>query len=187
MQVPTPQADARELRSICGVRAAHSARDGARPQPLTLALWSLPVPLRLTLRPAHVGMELGSRGDCQMDRGTGMELERTNWVYSGARGGFYETLTSLLATPDYLRPSLWYAASAMRSGESPAARITHALLPSAQPLSPSQLLWRREQYYFSILSVYTSLRASTQPLSSARRHVRTRLCCAFEPCCAFNR
>ena len=29
-----------------------------------------------------------------MDRGTGMELERTNLVYSGARGGFYETMTS---------------------------------------------------------------------------------------------
>ena len=84
MQVGVPTH--RKLMSEnCGVRAAHSARDGARPQPLTLAFWPLPVPLR----PAHVGMEHGSRGDCQMDRGTGMELERTNWVYSGARGGFY--------------------------------------------------------------------------------------------------
>ena len=86
MEVPMCKSQHRKLmRENCGVRAAHSARDGARPQPLTLAHWSLPVPLR----PAHVGMEHGSRGDCQMDRGTGMELERTNWVYSGARGGFY--------------------------------------------------------------------------------------------------
>jgi hypothetical protein len=34
------------MRENCGVRAAHSARDGARPQPLTLAFWPLPVPLR---------------------------------------------------------------------------------------------------------------------------------------------
>ena len=46
----------------------------------------------------------------------------------------------------------------------PGCRITHPLLPSAQPLSPSQLLWRREQYYFSILSVYTSLRNPPTPL-----------------------
>ena len=46
----------------------------------------------------------------------------------------------------------------------PGYRITHPLLPSAQPLSPSQLLWRREQYYFSILSVYTSLRNPPTPL-----------------------
>jgi hypothetical protein len=89
MQVGVPT-HRKLMRENCGVRAAHSARDGARPQPLTLAFWPLPVPLR----PAHVGMEHGSRGDCQMDRGTGMELERTNLVYSGARGGFYETMTS---------------------------------------------------------------------------------------------
>lgn len=51
----------------------------------------------------------------------------------------------------------------MRSGE-PGCHITHPLLPSAQPLSPSQLLWRREQYYFSILSVYTTLRNPPTPL-----------------------
>jgi len=51
----------------------------------------------------------------------------------------------------------------MRSGE-PGFRITHPVLPSAQPLSPLQLLWRREQYYFSILSVYTSLRNPPTPL-----------------------
>jgi len=33
------------MRENCGVRAAHIARDGARPQPLTLAFWPLPVPL----------------------------------------------------------------------------------------------------------------------------------------------
>jgi hypothetical protein len=94
-----------------------------------------------------------------MDRGTGME-----WVYSGARGGFYGTLTSARNSRLPVRPSqLWYAASAMRSGE-PGCRITHPLLPSAQPLSPSQLLWRREQYYFSILSVYTTLRNPPTPL-----------------------
>ena len=74
MQVGVPTH--RKLMSEnCGVRAAHSARDGARPQPLTLALWSLPVPLR----PAHVGMEHGSRGDCQMDRGTGIWNGYIQW------------------------------------------------------------------------------------------------------------
>ena len=33
------------MRENCEVRAAHIARDGARPQPLTLAFWPLPVPL----------------------------------------------------------------------------------------------------------------------------------------------
>jgi hypothetical protein len=115
-----------------------------------------------------------------------VELVYGMGIYSGAHGGFYETLTSarnsrLPATVPVVRRQR------NAIGRARLPRITHPLLPSAQPLSPSQLLWRREQYYFSILSVYTSLRASTQPLSSARRHVRTRLCCAFEPCCAFNR
>ena len=51
MQVGVPT-HRKLMRDNCGVRAAHSARDGARPQPLTLAFWPLPVPLR----PAHVGM-----------------------------------------------------------------------------------------------------------------------------------
>ena len=133
MQVPTPQADARELRSICGVRAAHSARDGARPQPLTLAFWPLPVPLR----PAHVGMEHGSRGDCQMDRGTGME-----WVYSGARGGFYGTLTSarnsrLPATvPAVVRRKRNAIGRARLPHHSPSAPLCAALVSFAASLAP---------------------------------------------------
>ena len=73
-----------------------------------------------------------------MDRGTGMELERTIWVYSGARGGFYETLTCSQLQTTCDRPC--GTPQARCDQESPAARITHALLPSAQPLSPSQLL-----------------------------------------------
>ena len=48
------------MRENCGVRAAHIARDGARPQPLTLAFWTLAC---ASHRPAHVGMEHGSRGE----------------------------------------------------------------------------------------------------------------------------
>ena len=44
MQVGVPT-HRKLMRDNCGVRAAHSARDGARPQPLTLAFWPLPVPL----------------------------------------------------------------------------------------------------------------------------------------------
>ena len=90
-----------------------------------------------------------------------VELVYGMGIYSGARGGFYETMicSQLQTTCD--RPC--GTPQARCEGE-PGCRITHPLLPSAQPLSPSQLLWRREQYYFSILSVYTSLRNPPTPL-----------------------
>ena len=92
-----------------------------------------------------------------------VELVYGMGIYSGARGGFYETLTSarnsrLPATVPVVRRQR------NAIGRARLPRITHPLLPSAQPLSPSQLLWRREQYYFSILSVYTSLRNPPTPL-----------------------
>jgi len=164
------------MRENCGVRAAHSARDGARPQPLTLAFWPLPVPLR----PAHVGMEHGSRGDCQMDRGTGME-----WVYSGARGGFYGTLTS---ARNSRLPATVPAVVRRKRNAIGRARLPHHS-PSA-PLCASPCLLRSFSGAVSNTTSPSSRStqpcATPQPLSSARRHVRTRLCCAFEPCRAFN-
>jgi len=148
MQVPTPQADARELRST---RRAYRERRRAAPttDPRVLALACA------SHRPAHVGMEHGSRGP-RLPNGLwnwyGMGIQWCSWWILWD----FDLCSQLETTCD--RP-----ASAMRSGE-PGCRITHPLLPSAQPLSPSQLLWRREQYYFSILSVYTTLRNPPTPL-----------------------
>ena len=91
-----------------------------------------------------------------------VELVYGMGIYSGARGGFYETLTS--ARNSRLPVDRPCGTPQARCEGEPGCRITHPLLPSAQPLSPSQLLWRREQYYFSILSVYTSLRNPPTPL-----------------------
>jgi len=120
------------MRENCGVRAAHIARDGARPQPLTLAFWTLAC---ASHRPAHVGMEHGR--DCQMDRGTGME-----WVYSGARGGFYGTLTSarnsrLPATvPAVVRRKRNAIGRARLPHNSPSAPLCAALVSFAASLAP---------------------------------------------------
>lgn len=153
MQVPTPQADARELRST---RRAYRERRRAAP---TTDPRVLDPCLCLSQACTCGNGTWESWRDCQMDRGTGME-----WVYSGARGGFYGTLTS---ARNSRLPATVPAVVRRKRNAIGRARLPHnspSLLPSAQPLSPSQLLWRREQYYFSILSVYTSLRNPPTPL-----------------------
>lgn len=149
MQVPTPQADARELRST---RRAYRERRRAAPttDPRVLALACA------SHRPAHVGMEHGSRGP-RLPNGS------WNWYGMGIQWCSWWILWDFdLCARNSRLPAT------NPSGEPaslPAScRITHPLLLSALPLSPSQLLWRREQYYFSILSVYTTLRNPPTPL-----------------------
>ena len=116
-----------------------------------------------------------------MDRGTGMELERANG-YSGARGGFYETLNCYTMTLCHARNSrLPATVSQVRPKRdairSPAARtLTHTLLPSAQPLSPSQLLGCRQRTTSpssrsASQRIYTT---QTQPLSIKPAILRVR-------------
>ena len=68
-----------------------------------------------------------------------VELVYGMGIYGGARGGFYGTLTS---TRNSRLPATVPVVRRQRNaiGRARLPRITHPLLPSAQPLSPSQLL-----------------------------------------------
>ena len=137
MQVPRCKSLHHKLmRDNCGECAppAHiivRAKDGARP-PLTLAFWPLPVCLSgLHMWEWNMGVVETAKWIVELVYGMG--------IYSGARGGFYETLTSarnsrLPATVPVVRRQR------NAIGRARLPRITHPLLPSAQPLSPSQLL-----------------------------------------------
>jgi hypothetical protein len=131
MQVPTPQADARELRST---RRAYRERRRAAP---TTDPRVLDPCLCLSQACTCGNGTWESWRDCQMDRGTGME-----WVYSGARGGFYGTLTSarnsrLPATvPAVVRRKRNAIGKARLPHNSPSAPLCAALVSFAASLAP---------------------------------------------------
>jgi hypothetical protein len=167
------------MRENCGECARQSARGMARGHRCDPRVFA---PLRLCLSGLlHMGMEHG----CGHGAKWIVELV---WNWSAPMGqwcscgGFYETLicytmtlcharnSRLPATVSHVRPKR----DAIRS---PAARtLTHTLLPSAQPLSPSQLLGCRQRTT-SPSSRSASQRIYTTPLDPARSN---RGCCAFK-------
>jgi len=165
------------MRENCGVRAAHIARDGARPQPLTLAFWPLPVPLT-GLHMLEWNMGVVERLPNGSWNWYGMGIQWCSWWILWD----FDLCSQLETTCD--RPSCG-TPQAQCDRESPAA----ASLTLCSPLRSPCLL----RSFSGAVSNTTSPSsrstqpcATPQPLSSARRHVRTRLFCAFEPCCAFN-
>jgi hypothetical protein len=151
MQVPTPQADARELRST---RRAYRERRRAAP----------------TTDPRVLAPACASQA-CTCGNGTweSWRLPNGSWNWYGMGIQWcswwilwdFDLCSQLETTCD--RPSCG-TPQAQCDRESPAATSLTLCSPLRQPLSPSQLLWRREQYYFSILSVYTTLRNPPTPL-----------------------
>ena len=172
MQVPTPQADARELRST---RRAYRERRRAAP----------------TTDPRVLAPACASQA-CTCGNGTweSWRLPNGSWNWYGMGIQWcswwilwdFDLCSQLETTCD--RPSCG-TPRAQCDRESPAA----ASLTLCSPLRSPCLL----RSFSGAVSNTTSPSsrsthpcATPQPLSSARPHVRTRLCCAFEPCCAFN-